>query len=74
MNIWYDLVLSALGPTALVPTALGHTRYSSLGQSVVSMQTSSWRVLFAANDDDDDDDDDDPKIFFKSAQTQLFCN
>ena len=27
--IWSDLVLSALGPTALVPTALGQTRFST---------------------------------------------
>ena len=54
MYIWYDLVLSALGPSALVPTALGHTRYTSLGHSAVSMQTSSCRVMFATNDDDDD--------------------
>ena len=27
-----------------------------------------------ASDDDDDDDDDDPKMFFKSAKTQIFSN
>ena len=56
-NLWYDLVLSALGPSALVPTALDHTRDSSIGHSAVSTQTSSSWVLFSSNDDDDDDDD-----------------
>ena len=53
VNLWYDLVLSALGPTALVPTALDHTRVSPLGHSDVSTQTSSTQVMFSSDDDDD---------------------
>ena len=55
--IWSDLVLSALGPAALVPTALGQTRFSTR-HSAESNALILFLMLNAYNDDDDDDDDD----------------
>ena len=68
-----DLVISALGPTALVLISLDQ-KNSFSRHSAASMHSSSPSMLISANDDDDDDDDDDPKMFFKSAKTRVFCN
>ena len=64
-----DLVISALGPTALVLISLDQ-KNSFSRHSAASMHSSSPSMLISA----DDDDDDDPKIFFKSAKTRVFCN
>ena len=64
-----DLVISALGPTALVLISLDQ-KNSFSRHSAASMHSSSPSMLISANDDDDDDDD--PKMSFKSAKTRVF--
>ena len=76
MNL-YDLVMSALGPsTALVLPSLDQTDSFSR-HSDDTKHSSSSGVMISANDEDDDDDNDDddhPKMFFKSAKTQILNN
>ena len=49
-------MLSALGPAALVPTALGETSIALCTVRVLLVSSPS-RVMKPYNDDDDDDDD-----------------
>ena len=56
-----DLVISALGPTALVLISLDQ-KNSFSRHSAASMHSSSPSMLISANDDDNDDDDADDDV------------
>ena len=65
-----DLVMLALGPSALVLTSLDQTDSFSR-HSADTMHSAPLWVMTPANDDDDDDY---PKLFFKSAKNRVCCN
>ena len=65
-----DLVMSALGPTALVLTSLDQTDSFSW-HSADTMHSSPLGVMTSVNDDDDDDDEG-AKSCFKIVQNFIY--